>query len=269
MAIHATAVIDPQAELHPTVEVGPYAVIEAGVHLGEGCRVGPYVHLSGVLLAGARNTFGTGAVVGGAPQDLRFAGGPTRIRMGDDNCVREHVTVHRSNCLEEDTIVGSRNLLMAHCHLGHNAQIGNRVIIANGAQLGGHVVVEDRAFLSANCLVHQFVRIGTLSLMQGGSGISKDLPPYCIARGANGVCGLNVVGLRRAGLEADVRLELRRLYRILYRSGKGLKQALAAMDSMARSDWGRLFVEFVRTSRRGIVSERVVGWHAAEDGSDE
>lgn len=268
MPIHASAVIDPKAELHPSVDVGPYAVIEAGVSLGEGCRVGPFVHLAGVLIAGARNVFGTGCVVGGAPQDLRFGGGQTRIRMGDDNHLREHVTVHRSNRAEEDTVLGSGNLLMAHCHLGHNTRLGDRVIIANGAQLGGHVVVFDRAFISANCLIHQFVRVGALSLMQGGAGVSKDLPPFCIARGANGVCGLNVIGLRRAGLDAEVRLELRRLYRALYRSGRGFKAALETLEPMARSEWGRQFVDFVRSSQRGIVSERKVSWESG-GGSDE
>ncbi len=258
VAIHASAVIDPKAELHPTVEVGPYAVIEAGVSLGEGCRVGPHVHLAGILIAGARNVFSTGCVVGGDPQDLRFAGGATRIRMGDDNQIREHVTVHRSNRPDEDTVLGSGNLLMAHCHLGHNTRLGDLVIIANGAQLAGHVQVADRVFISANCLIHQFVRIGTLALMQGGAGIGRDLPPFCMARGVNRVCGLNVIGMRRGGVPSEARLELRRLYQVLYRSGGAFRETLARMEPLVSSSWGRQLLDFVSVSKRGIVVEREV-----------
>lgn len=261
MAIHPTAVIDPRARLHPTVEVGPYAVIEDGVELGEGCRISPYVHLTGCTRVGARNVFGTGCVIGGHPQDLRFQGGGTGLRIGDDNVFREHVTIHCANVLDEDTRIGSHCLFMAHCHVGHNAVVGDRVIIANGAQVGGHVVIGERAFISSNCLIHQFVRIGTLALMQGGSGISKDLAPFCVARGANDICGLNIIGLRRAGLSSEVRLELRRLYRALFRSGQGLPTAVESARPLARSHWGELLLEFIRTSRRGVVGER--GYAAA------
>lgn len=257
MAIHPTAVIDPRARLHPSVEVGPLAVIDAGVEIGEGCRVGAHVHLTGCTQVGARNYFDTGCVIGGLPQDLRFKGGPTRLRIGDDNTFREHVTVHCANKTEDDTVVGSGNLFMAHCHVGHNSHIGNHVIIANGALLGGHVEVQDRAFISGNCLVHQFARVGRLALMQGGSAISKDLPPFCIARGDNGICGLNVVGLRRAGLDAPSRLELRRIYLALFRrSGRGLQEALEEAEALAQSDWGKVLVAFVRSSRRGVINER-------------
>lgn len=254
MAIHPTAVIDPRARLAATVDVGPYTVIDGGVELGEGCRVGPFVHLTGCTLAGARNVFGTGCAIGGPPQDLRFGGAPTRLRIGDDNTFREHVTVHCANQIDEDTRIGSGCLLMAHCHVGHNALIGDRVIIANGAQLGGHVVIGDRAFLSGNCLVHQFVRVGTLALMQGGSAISKDLPPFCVARGDNGICGLNTIGLRRAGLETRARLELRHLYRLLLRSRRRWKERIAEAEALPLGEWGRLLLDFVRSSRRGVLT---------------
>lgn len=256
VAIHSTAIIDARAQVHPSVEIGPYAVVDGGVELGEGCRVGPYVHLTGCTRVGARNAFDTGCVIGGRPQDLRFDGGPTRLVIGDDNCFREHVTVHCANRLDEETRIGSGCLLMAHCHVGHNACLGDGVIIANGAQLGGHVRIGDRAFISGNCLLHQFVRVGTLALMQGGSAISKDLPPFCVARGDNGVCGLNVIGLRRAGLEAAVRLELRQIYHALFRTRRGWRAALEIAESKVRSEWGRQFVEFVRGTRRGVVTER-------------
>jgi UDP-N-acetylglucosamine acyltransferase len=213
------------------------------------------VHVTGCTTAGARNFFDSGCVIGGRPQDLRFAGGPTRLRIGEDNVFREHVTVHCSNRMEEDTVIGSGNLLMAHCHVGHNCRLGDRIIVATGALMGGHVEVQDRAFISGNCLIHQFVRVGTLALMQGGSAISKDLPPFCIARGDNGICGLNVIGLRRAGFPPDERLELRRLYLALFRSGEGLRAAMTVASGWVRSDAGRTLLAFVAASRRGVVVE--------------
>jgi UDP-N-acetylglucosamine acyltransferase len=141
---------------------------------------------------------------------------------------------------------------MANSHVGHNTQIGNYVIVANGALLGGHVTVGDRAFISGNCLVHQYVRIGTLSLMQGGSAVSKDLPPYTIARGDNGICGLNIVGLRRAGFSRDERLELKRLYHALFRSDKNMRLALKAAEPTIKSANAKVLIDFVAGTRRGL-----------------
>lgn len=263
--IHPTAIVHPDAQVHATVTVGPYAVIDANVTVGPGCRVGPHVHLTGHTTIGARNLFHTGCVIGDAPQDLKYHGEPTRLRIGDDNVFREHVTVHRSNQLAEDTVIGSHNFLMAHSHVGHNTVVGHRVILANGALLGGHVVVHDRAFISGNCLVHQFVRIGTLALMQGGSAISKDLPPFTIARGDNGICGLNTIGLRRAGFTSEQRLELRRLYHALFRSRQPLRPAAAAAAANATfaSDGSRTLLQFINEARRGVCAH--VGAGAATD----
>lgn len=259
MAIHPSAVIHPGACLHLTVEVGPLAVIDEGVTLGEGCRVGAHVHLTGRATIGRGNVFHTGCVIGGDPQDLKFRGGATRVRIGDGNVFREHVTVHRANTEAEDTVIGSEGLYMAGAHVGHNCRVGDRVILANGALLGGHVVVEDRAFISGNCLVHQFVRVGTLALMQGGSAISKDLAPYCISRGDNNVSGLNVVGLRRAGVPAEARLELRRMFQLLFRSRRAWVESVRLAELEVRSDWGRALVAFLGGSRRGILRARGAG----------
>lgn len=253
--VHPTAIIHPDAKLHPTVRVGPYAVIDAGVELGAGCVVGPHVHLTGVTSIGSNNRFHAGCVIGDAPQDLKYAGQPTRLRIGDGNVFREHVTIHRSNKLEEDTVIGSNGLFMAHCHVGHNSFIGNNVIIANGALLGGHVTVEDRAFISGNCLLHQFVRVGTLALMQGGSGIGKDLPPFCVARGNNGICGLNVIGLRRAGFSAADRLELKQLYRLMFREGRAFREALAEAHSQFTGAGAKTFLEFAAATKRGLCAD--------------
>jgi UDP-N-acetylglucosamine acyltransferase len=203
--------------------------------------------------------------VGEAPQDFKYRDEPTRLRIGDDNVFREHVTIHRSNNTTEDTIIGSNNLLMAHCHVGHNAQIGNHIIVANGALIAGHVSVADRVFISGNCLLHQFVRVGTLAMMQGGSGISLDLPPFTVARGDNGICGLNVVGLRRAGFSAETRRELKRLYLILFRGGRKLREAIEEAREEFKSDADRVILDFVAATRRGICSDTGVIADSDED----
>jgi UDP-N-acetylglucosamine acyltransferase len=253
--VHPTAIVHPAAQLDPTTEVGPYALVEEHVVVGPGCVIGAQVHLAGYTLIGAHNRFHTGCVIGDAPQDLRYRGEPTRLRIGDHNVFREHVTVHRSNRAEEETVIGSHNYLMAHSHVGHNAQLGDRVLLANGALLAGHVVVHDRVNISGHCLVHQFVRVGTLALMQGGSAISKDLPPCTIARGDNAICGLNTVGLRRAGLTAAERLDLQRLYRMLFRSGRNLHAALEAARAQFTSPWAKTMLDFLAQTRRGVCTE--------------
>lgn len=187
--IHPTAIINPKAQLDSSVDIGPYAVVDAHVTLSAGCRVGPYVYLTGHSTIGSNNQFHAGCVIGDAPQDLKYKNDPTSLRIGSGNVFREHVTVHRSNSLNEDTVIGSDNLLMAHSHIGHNSHVGNAVIIANGAMLGGHVQIADRAFVSGNCMLHQFARVGTLALMQGGSAISKDLPPLLWRAGTMGFAG--------------------------------------------------------------------------------
>jgi len=253
--IHPTAVIHPKAQLDSTVIVGPYAVIEEGVTIGPHCRIGPHAHLTGRTTIGAHNQLHAGCVVGDAPQDLKYKGEPTRLRIGDHNVFREHVTIHRSATLSEDTVVGSNNFLMAHSHVGHNVVLGDHVIMANGALLGGCVTVGDRAFISGNCLVHQFVRVGALAIMQGGSAISKDLPPFTIARGDNGICGLNVVGLRRAGFTGEQRLELKQLYHALFRGGQNLGAACAAARKHFSSEHARLLLDFVATAKRGVCRD--------------
>lgn len=235
--------------------MGPYAVIDGGVEIGAECEIGPHVYVTGHTTIGARNRFHAGCVIGDAPQDLRYRGEPTQLYIGDENTFREHVTIHRSNKLAEATRIGSNNLLMAHCHVGHNSALGNHVIIANGALLAGHVTVADRVFISGNCLVHQFVRIGKLAMMQGGSAIGKDLPPFTVARGVNGLCGLNTVGLRRAGVTSEERLELKRLYHLLFRSGRKFAESLAEASALALFEAGRTLVSFLSGGTRGFCTD--------------
>jgi UDP-N-acetylglucosamine acyltransferase len=252
--IHPTAVIDPKAEIHPSVTVGPYCVIDGNVKLGEGCRLGPHVYITGHTTIGARNKFYPGAVIGEAPQDLAYQGAPTQLRIGDDNTFREAVTVNRSTKEGTETLIGSRNLLMACTHIAHDCRLGNNIIMANGAVLAGYVEVGDRAVLSATSLVHQFIRIGTLAMMRGGAGISKDLPPFTVALGENGICGLNVIGLRRAGFSSEERLELKRLYRTLFRGNLPLRKAAAAAREEFTGPHAIRMLDFIEASKRGVCA---------------
>jgi len=258
--IHSTAVVHPRAEVDPSAAIGAYAVIDENVRIGANCVVGPHVHLTGHTTIGTNNRFHAGCVIGDAPQDLKYRDEPTRLEIGEDNVFREHVTVNRSNKVGEETVIGSHCFLMQHCHVGHNCLVGNQVIIAGGALLAGHVLIEDRAFVSGNCLIHQFVRVGTLSMMQGGSAISKDLPPFVTARGYNGICGLNTVGLRRAGLAPAQRLELKRLYHHFFRGTGTLRDRLESARAEFLAEPSLRLMEFVAASRRGIcfdTSQRI------------
>jgi UDP-N-acetylglucosamine acyltransferase len=260
--IHPTAIIHKKAKVDSTTTVGPYAVIDEDVEVGPHCVIGPQVYLTGVLVIGGHNVFHAGCVIGDAPQDLKYKNEPTSVRIGDHNVFREHFTVNRSTTPAEETVIGSHNFLMINSHVGHNCTVGDHVIIANGALLSGHAQVGDRAFISGNCLVHQFVRVGTLALMQGGSAISKDLPPYTIARGDNGICGLNVIGLRRAGMTAEERLELKKVYRLLFRSGRKLREAAAEARKEFASPAAKTLVEFVAVSKRGVCADTGCGQEA-------
>jgi UDP-N-acetylglucosamine acyltransferase len=266
--IHPTAILGPKANVDATAEVGPFAVIDEGVTLGAHCVVGPHVHLTGATTIGAHNRFHAGCVIGDAPQDLKYRDEPTRLHIGDHNGFREHVTIHRSNRLSEDTEIGSHCLFMAHCHVGHNSKVGDHVILANGALLGGHVTVGDRAFISGNCLVHQFTRVGTLALMQGRAGIGLDLPPFCIATEVNTICGLNIIGLRRAGFSAEDRLELKRLYHALFRSGHSFRAAVAAARDEFHSAGARTMLDFLAATKRGVCSDGHVGKEASKAESE-
>ncbi len=265
--IHKNAVIHLNAQVDPSAVVGPFAVIDESVVIGPGCRIAPHAYITGHTTLGAGNIVHSGAVLGDAPQDLKYKDDPTRLRIGDNNIFREHVTIHRSNKMTEDTVIGSGNYFMASSHVGHNCSVGNDNIMANGAVLAGHVTLADRIFISATCMVHQFVRIGTLAMMQGGSGISKDLPPYTIAAGVNAICGLNVVGLRRAGFNAEQRLELKKLYHALFRSEKLFRVAVEEANQTFKSEGARAMLDFIMGSKRAICPD--VGRASKEKGDEE
>ena len=253
--IHPTAIIHPKARFDHSVEVGPYAVVDEKVEIGAECVIGPYVYITGLTTIGARNRFFAGCVIGEAPQDLKYRNEPTELSIGEENVFREHVTVHRASKVGEQTVIGSHNFLMQHSHVAHNVLLGNHIILAGGALLAGYATLDDRAFISGNCLVHQFVRVGTLALMQGGSAISKDLPPFTVARGYNGICGLNTVGLRRAGIAAAERQKLKQLYRELFREGKNLHEAVTAARKKFSNGPAKTMLDFVASTKRGICAD--------------
>ena len=252
--IHPTAIIHPGAQLHESVRVGPYSVIDEHVTLGAGCEIGPHVHLTGHTAIGAENRFHTGSVIGDAPQDLKYGGEPTRLIIGERNLFREHVTIHRSNTPSEDTRIGSENFFMANSHIGHNSIIGNKAILANGVLIAGHAMIGDGAFLAGNAVVHQFCRVGTMAMMQGCAGVSLDLPPFTIVRGINGMCGLNSIGLKRACFSSEERLQLKKAYHAIFLSDELLKDALQKARSKFTGVLAEQLIDFVATSQRGTCS---------------
>jgi UDP-N-acetylglucosamine acyltransferase len=227
--------------------------------------VGPHVYLTGLLTVGDKNQFHAGCVIGDAPQDLKYDGAPTRVRIGDNNVFREHVTIHRATKPDGETIVGSNNFIMANVHIGHNSHVHDHVILANGVLLAGHVTIFDRAFLSGNAAVHQFVRVGTLAMMQGLSGVTQDLPPFTVSRAMNEMCGLNIVGMRRAGINSADRLEVKKLYRELFRSGKNLRAAVAEAQGKFIGEPANTMRAFIASAKRGVVAD----CGSVGDGDDE
>jgi len=254
--IHPTAIIHPGARLHPSVIVEAFAVVDEHVSLGADCVVGPRVCLTGHTTIGARNRFSAGAVIGDTPQDLKYKDAPSRVRIGDDNEFRERVTVHRATTADAETVIGSHNVFMVGAHVGHNARVGNHVVLVNGTMLGGHAEVQDGVHLSGGCGVHQFVRVGTLSMGQCGAIVTQDLPPFTLAKnGINLLCGLNTEGLRRAGVSSAERMELRRLYGVLFRGRATRQDALREASERFTGARARQMIDFVASSKRGVCSD--------------
>lgn len=253
MRLHPTAIIDRHAEIDPSAEVGAYAVVEAGVQIGPGCRIWHHACVcTGTTLA-ARVQVHPFAVVGHHPQDLAWKGEPSCTRVDEDTIIREHATVHRGTMPGSSTVIGRRCLIMATGHVGHNCVLGDEVKVANGALLSGHVQVGDRAFVSGNAVVHQFVRIGELAMIGGGIRVPGDVLPFMLM-GPDGLMGPNTVGLRRAGFSAEQRTALREAFRLLFRSGLGFRAALERLAWQHPPDPLSRLVAFAQApSRRGLV----------------
>ena len=256
MSIHSSAVIHPDAKIGRGTIVGPYAVIDEHVDIGADCSIGAHAVIHPYTRMGTGSRVHSGAVIGDWPQDMAFSGVVSHVDIGAGCVFREGVTVHRGTKEGTVTRIGDRCYLMANSHVAHNCVLGSDVIMANGVLLGGYVEIGDRAFLSGNCVVHQFIRIGRLAMMSGLSALSKDLPPFCIAQNvsANRVSALNVVGMRRAGLAPDDRASVKRAFKLLYRSGLNVKQAVAEMKARFPDGPASELWRFAECSTRGICA---------------
>ncbi|HEX7998766.1 MAG TPA: acyl-ACP--UDP-N-acetylglucosamine O-acyltransferase [Pyrinomonadaceae bacterium] len=256
MNIHPTAIVSPRAHIARGVSIGPYAVVEDEAVIGPGCEVGAHAVVKKFTSLGRRNRIYEHAVLGGEPQDVKFKDEASGLVIGDDNLIREYVTIHRASGEGEVTRVGSRNFLMIGVHIAHNCVVGDDNIFANGAALAGHIEVEDHVFLSNNVGCHQFVRLGRYAMVGGKSKIVQDVLPFFITDGnPPRVRGLNSVGLRRAGFSLDARRALKAAYQFLFRSGLPLTDALARMSQLGDEHVNHL-IDFIRNSPRGFTRER-------------
>lgn len=257
--IHPSAIISAEAELADDVVVGPLAVIEGKVRVGPGCVIRPHAQLHGPLTMGRNNLVYGNAVLGERPQHTKYADEPTSVEIGDGNIFREGVTIHRATTHSWVTRIGDHNFFMVNSHVAHDCQVGSRCILANGALIGGHCTIADGVYLSGNAAVHQFVRIGRLALLSGCSTTTKDMPPFVIQQGRNCVAGINVVGMRRAGVPADDIRAVRSAFHLLFRSGLSIPNALERIEKECGTSKavGEL-VQFIRQSsaRGGINNTR-------------
>jgi len=255
MAIHATAIVAPGADLHSTVEVGPYTVVGPNVKIGARTTIGAHCNIEGYTTIGAGNKLYPSVVIGCPPQDLKFSGELSFVRIGDGNHFREFTTVHVAEGEGNATIIGNNNMFMNHVHIAHNCIVGSRTIMSNCTTLAGHVTVGDRAVLGGFTGVHQFCKVGGMVMIGGMTKVVKDVPPYITLDGNPArVIGLNLVGLKRNEVPKESIETIRELFRVFFRSNQNVSQILANKDSLINmSDpFVREFFEFVEGSTRGV-----------------
>ena len=251
------AMVSPMAKIGQNVKIGPFCVVEPDVTIHDGCILESFSIVKSGTTLGPDNHVFEGTVLGGLPQHVHVPERPGRLVIGAGNTIREYVTVHRA--LEEDaeTIIGDNNLVMAYVHIAHDCRVGSNTIFTNAAALAGHVTVEDRAYVSGGVGVHQFCRIGTLSMVGGHARITKDIPPFVTIDGQTSlVVGLNVIGLRRAGFSSEQLQQLKDAYRVIYRSGLAWNDVLKELQAKFVDGPAARFHQFLSTTTRGIVPER-------------
>jgi UDP-N-acetylglucosamine acyltransferase len=254
--IHETALVDRGALLDDDVEIGALSIVESGVEIRSGCRIGAHVVLKRGLKLGHRVRVHEGAVLGGPPQDLKYDGADSYAEVGDDCVIREFATIHRSATPEGTTRVGVRCYLMGYGHVAHDCEVGDEVIIASYAALAGHIRIGRRAFVSGGVVVHQFSRIGELAMIGGGSKVNLDVPPFLTVDGVPArAVGLNLVGLKRGGVGEDDVRALKHAYRLLYRSKLSLQSAIREIEALG-NDFASRLAAFVTESERGICRSR-------------
>ncbi|NKN32876.1 acyl-ACP--UDP-N-acetylglucosamine O-acyltransferase [Marichromatium bheemlicum] len=256
MRIHPTAIIEDGAEIDPSVTIGPYSIVESGAVIGPECRIESCARIYGNTRMGAHNRVCHGVTLGAEPQDLSFT--PERAKplvIGDHNHFKEGVNISCGVKSEHGTRIGDHNFWMAFSHAGHDAQVGDHNILANGATLAGHVEVEDHCFISGQVAVHQFARIGAYAMIAGVTGVSQDVPPFALADGHRAhFIGLNVVGLRRGGFDQSQRSRIKAVYRLVFRSGLRLAEALVRAEQDYPGAETEHIVRFIQSSRRGLIS---------------
>ena len=257
--IHLAAIIGKEVALGAGNTIGPHVIIEDGARIGARNKIMAGAFIARGTTLGDDNVIHMNAVIGHAPQDLAYQGQETFTRIGNKNEIREFVTIHRGTKEGSATEIGDGNFIMAYCHIAHNCHLGSKIIMVNQASLTGHCVVEDMAFLSGMTGFHQFTRIGTLAMVSALTAINKDIPPYVMCGGRPGVAqGINVVGMRRAGIGPEVRTEIKEAFKLLYRSGLNVSQALEAIKGKLKSKEVAHMVAFIEASKRGILDSSAV-----------
>jgi UDP-N-acetylglucosamine acyltransferase len=256
--IHPTAVINKNAQIHPTAEIKPYAVIGSQVRIGANTVVGSHAIIDGLTTIGQDNQIFPGAAIGLEPQDLKYKGANSEVIIGDRNRIREYVTINRATDEGEATVIGNDNLLMAYSHVGHNCIIGNEIVIANSVAIAGHVQIESMAVISGVLGIHQFVHIGTMSMVGGMSRISRDVPPYMMVEGNPArVRSLNLVGLKRRGFSNEEIRQLKQAFRLLYLQNIPVQEAIAQLDQLIDNGHVQHLQKFIQFSladnRRGLI----------------
>lgn len=253
--VHPSAIVDPSAEVGAGVEIGPFSIVGPDCRLGDGCVLAARVTLERDVILAPGVKVGTGSVIGGEPQDLKFRGERTTVEIGEGTVIREYSTINRGTAHSLRTVIGREAFIMSYVHVAHDCRIGDGVILANAVQLAGHVDIEDKAILSGLSAVHQFVRIGRHAFIGGCSRVSKDIPPFIKAVG-NPVqlYGLNTVGLQRSGFSDESVRELKRAYRIFFRSELNVSQAMERVQAeMSGSPEVRELIQFLEASGRGVA----------------
>jgi UDP-N-acetylglucosamine acyltransferase len=262
MPVDPSASVAPTARVHsgatigPQVRIGEFAIVEEDVVIGAHCRLEPYVFVKRWTTLGERNEISAGTVLGTDPLDKNFTGQRSYLRIGDGNIIREHYTISRGTQPESETVIGDGNYIMTSGHIAHNCRIGNNTVIASCALVAGHVDVEDQAFISGGVVIHQYSKIGRLAMIGGNSRVNLDVPPFFLYTDFNvRPNGLNVVGLKRAGFTREDIAALKAAYKILYRSGLKLKDAIERISSELNTEHTRHLVKFIESSQRGICRE--------------
>ncbi len=252
--IHATAIVEDGAKIAEGCRIGPYCVIGAGVELGEDCVLDHHVSITGPTKIGRGNRFYPFAAIGGQTQDLKYSEEPTYLEIGENNCFREFVTVHRATTVGGKTIIGNHGNFLAYSHIAHDCVVGDHVIFSNNGTIAGHVIVEDYVIIGGLTAVHQFCRLGKHSITGGCSKIVQDVPSYMIADGNPAeVRGVNKVGLERHGMEKEDLQQLKEAYRFLYRSNLNIQQAIQAIREKCTGEAIQTLVQFIEGSQRGII----------------